>query len=111
MPPTGEDRFKPPAQIPYVQWFDLHIVWNATQFIHTCFQPKITAEDAEYLESESCLFVNIFTPGKIRSSEGQEYELSCIWTCHGFGQASLDNKVEKSGLGVDKEDHVKLPIN
>ena len=66
MPPTGLERFKPPAQIPYVQWFDLHIVWNATQFIHTCFQPKTTSDEAKHQESESCLFVNIFTPGKLR---------------------------------------------
>lgn len=68
MPPTGDGRFKPPSQIPYVQWFDLHIVWNATQFIHTCFQPKMSEDDLDYLESESCLFVNIFTPGMMKEN-------------------------------------------
>jgi carboxylesterase type B len=66
LPPTEDLRFSKPRNMPNVTAYDSHLLWNGTGSYRSCIQPKKL--DSQFSEqTESCLFVNIYTPMEFTS--------------------------------------------
>lgn len=61
LPPVGAGRFAEPHAIPNIAYLGSHLLWNGTTSHYPCIQPQIL-DNVTTHQSESCLFLNIFTP-------------------------------------------------
>ncbi|XP_060531567.1 uncharacterized protein LOC132705150 [Cylas formicarius] len=89
-PPVGPLRFKPP--LPLEPWTD---VYNATEERNICYQVQFNKPT----ENEDCLFLNVFTPKDIASSN--EPDLPVMIYIHGGGFVIGSGLIDDGGTGPD----------
>ena len=80
VPPTGTLRFKPPVKLPEDVFYKPHEPLVADKFAGAC--PQIDRMSGEYLGSEDCLHLNVFSPETTFSS-GVKHPVM-VWL-HGGG--------------------------
>ena len=80
VPPTGTLRFKPPVKLPEDVFYKPHEPLVADKFAGAC--PQIDRISGEYLGSEDCLHLNVFSP-ETSFSSGVKHPVM-VWL-HGGG--------------------------